>query len=101
MAIWKIGSLAAAAVLGSGLLIGQASAMPANGLATVASDVSDSIHDVRWVCGPYRCWWRPGWWGPHYYGYGGPHTLLGMAARLAPLVVIERARALTGVAGKP
>jgi hypothetical protein len=60
-----------------GLLIGQASAMPANGLATVAGDVSDSIHDVRWVCGPYRCWWRPGWWGPHYYGYGGPHTYWG------------------------
>ena len=77
MAIWKIGSLAAAIVLGSGLLIGQASAMPANGLATAASHVSDSIQDVRWVCGPYRCWWRPGWWGPHYYGYGGPHRYWG------------------------
>ena len=101
MAIWKIGSLAAAAVLGSGLLIGQASAMPANRLATVASDVSDSIHDCPLGLRPLsllvearlvgrallRLWWAA--------------PLLGMGARLAPLVVIERARGLTGVAGKP
>jgi hypothetical protein len=78
MAIWKIGGLAAAAVLGSGLLIGQASAMPANGLATVASHVSNDIQDVRWVCGPYRCWWSPGpYWGPRYYGYAGPRPYWG------------------------
>ena len=79
MAIWKIGSLAAAAVLGSGLLIGQASAMPANGLAAVASHTADNIQDVRWVCGPYRCWWtpRPYWWGPRYYNYVGPRPYWG------------------------
>ena len=55
MAIWKLGGLAIAAVIGSGLLIGQASAMPANGMATVAGKVGDGTQEVRWVGG-----WRGG-----------------------------------------
>ena len=51
MAIWKLGGLAIAAVIGSGLLIGQASAMPANGMATVAGKVGDGTQEVRWVGG--------------------------------------------------
>jgi hypothetical protein len=75
MAIWKTGCLGAAIVLGSSLLIGQASAMPASGLAIAAGLVADNIQDVRWVCGPYRCWWTPGpyWWGPRHYGFYGPY----------------------------
>jgi hypothetical protein len=81
MVIWKLGGLALAAVLGSALLMGQASAMPANGLATVASKVTNGALDVRLVCGPYRCWHRWGWnrWGWNrsgsfrgLYSYAGP-----------------------------
>jgi hypothetical protein len=81
MAIWKLGGSACAAVLGSALLIGPASAMPANGLATVASKkVTNDIQNVRLVCGPYRCWntWGSRWganrWGGGrgLYAYAGP-----------------------------
>ena len=67
MAIWKLGGLAIAAVIGSGLLIGQASAMPANGMATVAGKVGDGTQEVRWVGG-----WRGGlgWRGAGWRGGG-------------------------------
>ena len=73
MANWKLGGLACAAMLGSALLIGPASAMPANGLATVASkNLTSNIQDVRLVCGPYRCWntWGPRRWGANRWGWG-------------------------------
>jgi len=57
-----------AALLASGMANGQASAIPANGLTPAASHLADGIQDVRWVCGPYRCWWAPG----PYWAYGGP-----------------------------
>ena len=75
----------AAAMLG-GLIAapGAASAMP-NGLSALAQTQASDVQDVRWVCGPYRCWWRPGfyrgfrtyafigprrhWWGPRW-GWG-------------------------------
>ena len=70
MAIWKLGGLALAALLTAGSAIGQASAMPASGLATAAA-ATNGVQDVRYVCGPYRCWWRPGgyYYGPRYYNY--------------------------------
>ena len=63
--------LATAAALGLMLLIGQAGAAPMNGLTAVANQVAGNIQLVRWVCGPYRCWWSP---GPYYryYDYYGP-----------------------------
>ena len=73
MAIWKLGGLACAAMLGWAVLIGPASAMPANGLATVASkNITSNIQDVRLVCGPYRCWntWGPRRWGANRWGWG-------------------------------
>jgi hypothetical protein len=97
MAILKLGGLTLAGVLGSALLIGQAAAMPANGLATVAGKVGNSVQDVRWVGGGWRGggwrvggwrgglgWrsgvaWRGGWnggmgpgWGRGLYAYAGP-----------------------------
>jgi hypothetical protein len=73
MAMWKLGGLALAAVLTAGSAIGQASAMPANGLASAATAAAatNGVQDVRYVCGPYRCWWRPGpyYYGPRYYNY--------------------------------
>jgi hypothetical protein len=57
--------LAAAAAVGAITLgSGSASAMP-NGLPT--SVLSSDVENVRWVCGPYRCWWRPNY---YYGGYG-------------------------------
>jgi hypothetical protein len=57
--------LAGAAALGAvALASGSASAMP-NGLPSDA--LASNVEQVRWVCGPYRCWWRPNL----YYGYYG------------------------------
>jgi len=76
MVVWKLSGLALAAVLGTGLAIGQASAMPANGLSSAATQAAatNGVQDVRYVCGPYRCWWTPGpYYGPRYYNhYVGP-----------------------------
>ena len=72
----RVATLALAAVLGSSLVIGEASAMPVDRLASAANQIADGAQDVRWPCGPYRCWWRPGpywggpYWGPRYYGWG-------------------------------
>jgi hypothetical protein len=45
----------------------MANTMPA-GLAKSADQVGQ-VEQVRWVCGPFRCWWRPNYYG--YYGYYG------------------------------
>ena len=64
------------------LLSPAAQAMPVDGLAIATARVADGIQNVRWVCGPYRCWWRPNYYmnapsyyygRPRFYGYGyGP-----------------------------
>lgn len=41
--------------------------MPA-GLAKSADQVGQ-VEQARWVCGAFRCWWRPNYYG--YYGYYG------------------------------
>ena len=74
----NIAALAITAVLSASALGGSASAMPLGGLASVPTQRVDTIEHVRWVCGPYRCWWRPGpyWGGPNWrphYGYWGWH----------------------------
>lgn len=64
-------TLAAAAALGAVTLAsGSASAMPNGGLTSISSALSSNVESVRRVCGPVRCWWRPGWY--HAYGYYGP-----------------------------
>jgi hypothetical protein len=83
-----------------------ASAVPAANLTTVASDLG--LHrSVVWVCGPFRCWWRP-WgyyrpwayyrpWYPAYgyyrlygfYGYGPQGGVYG-AARAAMDTAMDR-----------
>jgi hypothetical protein len=79
----------------SGASLAPAGAMPLSNLGRLSSDVASRIQNVAYVCGPYRCGWRPGYsyapvyvaprvydgcapgWigcGPH--GYGGwyrPH----------------------------
>ena len=71
-------ALAITAVLSASALGGSASAMPLSGLASVATQHADTVEHVRLVCGPYRCWGRPGpyWGGPYWrphYGYWGWH----------------------------
>ena len=46
----------AAAVTGC-VLAGSAVAMPADRLSAPAASF---VEHAAWVCGPYRCWWRPG-----------------------------------------
>jgi hypothetical protein len=58
----------AAAILCGGLTATAASAMP---IAPVQADTTAQVEQVRWVCGPFRCWWQPGYYG--YYGYGYPY----------------------------
>jgi len=63
-------ALVAVAALGClALTSAGASAMP-RGLPSASAAWSSGVQDVRWVCGPYRCWWRPNWYGG--YGYYGP-----------------------------
>jgi len=72
----RVATLALAAVLGASLVIGEASAMPVDRLASATNQIADGVQDVRWGCGPYRCGWRPGpywggpYWGPRYFGWG-------------------------------
>jgi hypothetical protein len=63
----RIATAAFAILAGASVMSGSASAMPINGQLPVATNTSAEIQQVRWVCGPYRCWWQPGW------GYHGWH----------------------------
>ena len=55
-----------------------AAAMPVDNIAR-ATQANANVEQVHWVCGRYRCWWRPNyyyhprvyvaprvWWGPRY-----------------------------------
>ena len=71
----KYALVAAAALGGAALTSGSASAMP-NGLASASTALSSNVQDVRWVCGPFRCWWRPNYYYGAY-GYYGPRPYWG------------------------
>jgi len=70
-----IAALAVATVLGAAAVNDKASAMPLNGLTPAVTHSAAGVQKAAWVCGPYRCWWRPYWggyWAPRYYwGWGG------------------------------
>lgn len=59
---------AAAAICGSvvasSFVATSASALP---IAPIPADAATNVEQVRWVCGPYRCFWRPNY---VYGGYG-------------------------------
>jgi len=74
MASIRAAALALAALLSVSMISGDVSAMPASGLASVAAQTADnSLQDVRFVCGPHRCWWGPGPYWVHPYRYWAPH----------------------------
>jgi hypothetical protein len=66
----------AAALCAIALSSGSALAMP-NGLPS--NGIPSSVENVRWVCGPFRCSWRPNYhafygarpfWGPRRVFWG-------------------------------
>lgn len=67
----KIALIAVTAL--SAAMLSSASAMPVSNLAASAQESSD-IQNVRVVCGPYRCWWRPNYFYPRhrYSAYDDP-----------------------------
>lgn len=73
----KLALAGLAALGGVALMAPAASAMP-NGLPAAATQ-SSGVENVRWVCGPHRCWWQPRrFYRPYaYYAprpfYGRPH----------------------------
>lgn len=71
---FKIAAVVVTALVGSSAMAVSASAMPAAGLTRAATPQASNVQNVRWVCGPYRCFWAPGygWWGPRPYPYWGP-----------------------------
>lgn len=68
----KTVAVSLAVLLSSSALLGPAMAMP-DSLA--ATPHGSRLREVRWVCGPYRCWWRPGpyYGGPYWRGHWGPY----------------------------
>src|SRR5579862_2606824 len=58
-------TILAAAVMGC-VFMAAATAMPADQLGTTGTT---SVQNAAWICGPYRCWWRPGppWWWRHHH----------------------------------
>jgi hypothetical protein len=66
-------AFALAASLVSGALVAKGSAAPVNGMAAISQQVAGEVQKVRLVCGPYRCWWRPGpYWGWRRWGWYRP-----------------------------
>jgi|SRR5262245_41989577 len=68
-------------------------AMPVANLAPAVSEVA-LHHSVLWVCGPFRCWWRPwGYYRPWAYyrpypppGYYRPYGFYGYGYGYGPQV---------------
>ncbi|WP_131114156.1 hypothetical protein [Lichenihabitans psoromatis] len=75
--MFKLSKGAVLATLALGGLAAQtigASAMPMvdlNPAAVAHSGEVSGVQETRWVCGPYRCFWRPN------YGYYGPRPVYG------------------------
>ena len=64
--------------IAAGSMLESAAAMPVDNIAR-ATQANANVEQVHWVCGRYRCWWRPNyyyhprvyvaprvWWGPRY-----------------------------------
>ena len=69
----RVALLAGMAAIGMAFASSGASAAMPNGLQGVQTPAH--TEQVRWVCNPWRCWWRPnyyGYYGPAYGYYGGP-----------------------------
>jgi hypothetical protein len=70
-------ALGVALVIGATGLTLPAAALPLAGVEHAVRDGQPAvrIEQARWVCGPYRCFWRPNYWGGPGWrgpGWGGP-----------------------------
>jgi hypothetical protein len=74
------------AVCATALATGTASAMPVSGLANAASEMVTDVQNVRWVCGPFRCWWRPSYYPVLWRLCMGRTTALPTSLGLASLL---------------
>jgi hypothetical protein len=70
-----VGAMFAAVALASA----PGSAMPIGDLGAASKSLSTKTQKVVWVCGWYRCWWRPAFVYPapylyyrHYWGWHRP-----------------------------
>lgn len=57
---------AAVALLGATAFSSAGTAMP---IANLHTQTVAPIEQVRWVCSPFRCWWRPNYWAPGPYAF--------------------------------
>jgi len=64
-----VGATFAAVVLASA----PGSAMPVNNLGATSQSLSTEAQTVVWICGWYRCWWRPVFVYPSPYAYYRPY----------------------------
>jgi hypothetical protein len=58
--------LIAAGVMFGGFVFVSDSALAMPGLdpgVSTAANAGAKVEQAGWVCGPYRCWWRPNYWG--------------------------------------
>jgi hypothetical protein len=68
-------ALVAAAFLSLSMVGSAAAAVPVSNLSNVAK-ASAGIQDARWVCGPFRCFWRPNVFIHRpLYGFYRPHRV--------------------------
>jgi hypothetical protein len=51
-------AIAVLAMVGGAALVAPAAQAMPNGLPTSGVHTS-GVENVRWVCGPHRCWWQP------------------------------------------
>ncbi len=74
MSIRRLAAIAAVALTTGAATAAGAQAMPLGDLAAASAAATHEATQVRWVCGPYRCWWRPNYYyaPPAYYGYYAP-----------------------------
>ena len=77
--IIHVALVAGAAALALPAASNPASALPLAGLEPAVlrdGQPAATVEQARWVCGPYRCFWRPNYWGPGWghgprWGWGG------------------------------
>jgi hypothetical protein len=57
-------AIAAAIIPASAAMSNRADAMAISAPATTVNAIADvdQLEQVRWLCGPYRCWWQPNYY---------------------------------------
>jgi hypothetical protein len=73
--ILQLALVAGAAGLALPAASNTAAALPLAGLQSAVprdGETAARVEQARWVCGPYRCFWQPNYWGPGpRWGWGG------------------------------